>query len=104
MYPRRMFRSERVGLLRPKRLWLGLGWLLLGLAPVLVATIFLTKGATTTIAFYALLFGWMSLSYGMRSIKGAKADEGALEVSADAITFAGRELLRRGELRQAFVI
>lgn len=99
-----MFRSERAGLLRPKRLWLALGWLLLGLSPVLTATVFLTKGATTTFAFYALLFGWISLSYGMRSIAGAKADEGALEVSLDAIAFAGRELVKRDELRQAFVI
>lgn len=99
-----MFRSERAGLLRPKRIFLALGWLLLGLAPVLALSAFFTKGATTMLGFYAALFGAMSLSYGWRSIKGAKADESALAVSAEAITFGGHVLARRDELKQAFVV
>jgi hypothetical protein len=99
-----MFRSERAGLLRPKRLWLALGWLLLGLAPFLAASAFLTKGATSSLAFYAVLFGSMSLSYGMRSVKGAKADDGVLSVDERSVTFAGKELVARARLAQAFVV
>jgi hypothetical protein len=99
-----MFRSERAGLLRPKRVWLALGWVLLALAPLLAASMFFTKGATSGLTFYAVFFGAMSLSYGMRSIKGAKTDEGALEVRERAITFAGKELVKREEVKQAFVV
>lgn len=99
-----MFRSERAGLLRPKRFWLGLGWLLLGLSPLFLLSAFFTHGATIMTGFYAVLFGLMSLSYGSRSIKGAKADAGTLEVSEKAITFGGSELAKREELKQAFVV
>src|SRR5687767_11583289 len=104
MYPRTMFRSERASLLRPKRIWLTLGWLLLGLAPLGLVSAFFTKGATTMLGFYFGIFGAMSLSYGMRSIKGAKADDGALEVNDEAIRFAGNVLVKRDELKQAFVV
>ena len=99
-----MFRSERAGLLRPKRFWLGLGWLLLGLAPIFLLSAFFTHGATIMTGFYAVLFGLMSFSYGSRSIKGAKADAGTIEVSEKAITFRGSELVKREELKQAFVV
>jgi hypothetical protein len=99
-----MFRSERAGLLRPKRLFLGLGWLLLGLAPLFFLSAFFTHGATIMTGFYAVLFGLMSFSYGSRSIKGAKADDGTLEIGEKAITFRGNELVKREELKQAFVV
>lgn len=99
-----MFRSERAGLLRPKRFYLGLGWLLVVLAPLLALSAFFTKGSTAMLAFYAGLFGTMTLSYGMRSVKGAKADEGALSVDEKAVTFAGKVLVQREELKQAFVV
>lgn len=99
-----MFRSERAGLLRPKRIWLTLGWLLLFSVPLGAVSAFFTHGATTMLAFYFGIFGAMSLSYGMRSVKGAKADDGALEVDAQAVRFGGNVLVKRDELKQAFVV
>lgn len=99
-----MFRSEHAGLLRPKRIFLALGWLLLALAPIFAVSAFFTSGATMLPAFHALVFGTMSLSYGVRSTKGTRVDSGTLAVTDDAITLGGRVLMRRGDVKQAFVV
>lgn len=100
-----MFRSEGAGVLRPKRAFLSVGGICLALIPAIIALAVVTGIYPLAITLvHAILFGSMALSYGFRSTKGAKMDEGTLRVDERAISVGGHEVALRSELKGAFIV
>jgi hypothetical protein len=100
-----MFRSERAGLLRPKRAFVALGTALLALTPLVVAFV-IASGIfpLVTLLIHPVLFGTMALVYGFRSTRGAKVDEGTLRVDGQNISVGETIAARRDELKGAFIV
>jgi hypothetical protein len=93
------------GVLVPKWGYTVLGAMLLASILPLVAFVIATGVyAMLMFAVHALLFGSMALTYGMRSIGGAKVVEGTLRSTSNGLALDGRLLASRGTLTQGFVL
>lgn len=100
-----MFRSAAGGLLRPKRALVALGVGLWALAPIVVLAALLGGvPALSTMAIHCVLFGTMALVHGVGSTRNATFDHGTLTLDDVALSLDGRPIVRRDELRQAFVV
>ncbi len=93
------------GVLVPKWGYTVLGGVLLAAIVPLVAFVIATGVyAMLMFAVHALLFGGMALTYGMRSIRGARVVEGTLRATSNGLALDGRLLASRATLAQGFVL
>lgn len=91
--------------MRPRRPLVAVGLGLYALAPIVVAAAMLAGApGLSVMALHCLLFGSMALGYGIRSTKNARFDHGTLTLDDAALRLDGRALVRRDELKQAFVV
>jgi hypothetical protein len=99
-----VFRA-RVGKKRPKAAFVALGLALwAGTIPVLALVIATGVVPLLTLMVHCLLFGTMALSYGTRSTKNARFDDGMLTVDEHRLALDGATLATREELTQGYLV
>jgi len=91
--------------MRPKWRWLVAGGSAFGLAATLLVAALVTGLFAVAIpSVHLLILGTLALTYGLRSIKGARFRDGVLEVHDGRVVLDGRLLACTDEIEQAFVV
>ncbi len=91
--------------MRSKRGLVAIGLSLYALAPVAVAAAVLAGApGLAVMTIHCLLFGTMAIGYGLQSTKNPLFHYGTLTLDDAALSLDGRPLVRREELKQAFVV
>src|SRR5690349_9961730 len=91
--------------MRPSRFLTRLAYGLWMLAPIAIL-LAVTTGIfpLLTLLVHSLLFGSMAYSYGTRSLRRMKAEEGSIVIDKENVLLDGKLVIPRAEIKQAFIV